>query len=210
MKLTRKTAITFALATVVATTAACDSSPSTADDMSRIQVLITDSPDEYLSTAFVEISRVYLIPGEEDPEEGPPFVDLFNASDDGVEPLWVDLLTLQDGVVEDVTGEVELPAGRYRQLRMIVSRAEVTLNEEYEFADGGQTRDLVVPSGAQTGIKAMLDEPIDTEGGMVSVILLDFDVNENFVIQGDPNTPAGIQGVLFTPVLRELARNTNP
>jgi hypothetical protein len=35
---------------------------------------------------------------------------------------------------------------------------------------------------------------------------VDFDVDDNFVLQGNPETPAGIHGVLFTPVLKEKVR----
>ena len=55
----------------------------------------------------------------------------------------------------------------------------------------------------------ILDEPVTAEGGTISVILVDFDVNENFVIQGNPHTPAGMIGVLFTPALRELSRDVD-
>ncbi len=40
---------------------------------------------------------------------------------------------------------------------------------------------------------------------MATKITVDVDVNANFVIQGDPETPAGIKGVLFTPLLVEIA-----
>jgi len=193
---------------LLAATTSCDTSPSGSEDAAFIRILLTDAPVDYLDEAWVWISRIYLLPGEEDPEEGPPFVDLFN---DPENPLEYDLLTLRDGVTADLTGEVEVPAGQYRQLRMIVARAEVTLHPDFEFNDGsGRTKSLFIPSGAQTGIKVMLDEPITTEGGTISVILVDFDVNDNFVIQGNPHTPAGILGVLFTPVLRELSRNVEP
>jgi hypothetical protein len=36
---------------------------------------------------------------------------------------------------------------------------------------------------------------------------VDFDVSQNFVIQGNPETPAGIHGILFTPVLRAIVRD---
>ena len=39
-----------------------------------------------------------------------------------------------------------------------------------------------------------------------TIFVVDFDVEQNFVIQGDPDTPAGIQGVLFTPNLRAVVR----
>jgi hypothetical protein len=118
-------------------------------------------------------------------------------------------LTLQDGVIADVTGEYEVPAGTYAQLRMIVSDAWVVLADGYEFVGGDTERDLFVPSGAQTGIKVMLEEAITAEAGTLTIVLVDFDVNQNFVLQGDPETPAGLQGVLFTPMLRELNRDVN-
>lgn len=194
----------FCALAVLAFASACDSNPSASEDAAFVRILLTDAPVDYLEEAWVQISRVYLIPGEEDPEEGPPFVDLFNDPDN---PLEYDLLTLQDGVTADLTGDVEVPAGQFNQLRMVVSHAEVTLREGYEFRDGGRTRPLFVPSGAQTGIKVNLLDPITTEGGTINIILVDFDVNQNFVIQGNPDSAAGIQGILFTPMLRELTRN---
>lgn len=128
-------------------------------------------------------------------------MDLFN---DPENPREYDLLTLQGGVIADVTGEYEVPAGTYAQLRMVVSDARVVLEEGYEFNDGSTEKALFVPSGAQSGIKVMLLEPITTETGTLAVVPVDFDVNQNFVLQGDPETPAGLNGVIFTPVLREL------
>jgi hypothetical protein len=196
---------------VLAITAACDSTPISSEDTAVLRILLTDAPVDYLEEAWVEISRIYLIPGEEDPEaepaEGPPFVELFNNPE---EPLRYDVLTLQNGVTADLTGDVEVPAGEYNQLRMVVGASWVTLREPYEFNDGsGATKELFVPSGAKTGIKVNLHGAIIAEGGTVNEMLVDLNVNENFAIQGSPDTPAGIQGVLFTPVLRELSRNVD-
>jgi hypothetical protein len=184
----------------------CDRGPMAAQGEGRVQILLTDEPADYLEEARVWISRVYLVPGEGaegEPEAGGPFVDLFH---DPEEPLTFNLLELRDGVVADLTGEVEVPSGDYRQLRMVVSDAWVRLAPGYLFRDGTDQRPLHVPSGAQVGIRVNLAEPIRSEGGTLSTILVDLDVNENFVIQGNPHTPAGIQGILFTPVLRELDR----
>lgn len=51
------------------------------------------------------------------------------------------------------------------------------------------------------------EENPDAEGlllaaGSETTLVLDFDVGRNFVIQGNPYTPAGIKGVLFTPLVR--------
>jgi hypothetical protein len=183
---------------------ACDAgSPSASTREARVRILLTDNPTDYLSEARVQISRVYLIRGDEDPEQGPPFVDLFNDPDN---PLEYDLLELRDGVVADMTGEVEIPAGRYNQLRMIVAHAEVELAPGHTFADGSTHRTLFIPSGARTGIKVNLARAVDAEARSLTTVLVDFDVDRNFVIQGNPNSPAGIIGILFTPVLKELSR----
>lgn len=196
------------LAVLVGGAASCEADPTSTstEDVARLQILLTDAPKDYLAEAWVWIPRVYLVPGEEDPEEGPPFVDLFN---DPENPREYDLLTLQDEITADLTDPVEVPAGTYAQLRLVVSRAEVTLKDGYTFNDGDVTRDLFVPSGAQTGIKVMLEEPITMEAGNLVVVLVDFDVDENFVLQGQPDTPAGINDVLFTPFLREVNRDVN-
>ena len=51
-----------------------------------------------------------------------------------------------------------------------------------------------------------LAETITAEAGVTTVVLVDFDVNQNFVLQGNPDSPSGIQGMLFTPTLKELRR----
>lgn len=199
-----KTLAAAGLSMALLFTTGCDAgTPVEGEGEARVQILLTDAPADYIEEAWVWISRVYLIPGEEDPEQGPPFVDLFN---DPENPLSYDLLTLRDGVIADMTGEVDVPAGRYNQLRMIVADAEVTLVEGYTFSDGSKTRRLSIPSGARSGIKVELSEAITTEAGTINVVLVDFDVDQNFVIQGNPETPAGIQGIIFTPKLRELSR----
>jgi hypothetical protein len=33
-------------------------------------------------------------------------------------------------------------------------------------------------------------------------LVVDFDVSRSFVLQGNPETPAGVRGVIFTPTIR--------
>lgn len=181
----------------------CESDPVRADGAGRVQILLTDAPSDYIETAEVWISRVYLLPGENDAVDGPGFVDLFNDPND---PHWFDLLTLRDGITAELSELEDVPEGRYRQLRLIVDSARVTLASGYHFNDGSSTRRLMVPSGAQTGIKVQLAEPVESEDGSETILVVDFDVDQNFVIQGNPETPAGINGILFTPVLTEKSR----
>lgn len=170
------------------------------EGMARVQVLLTDAPVDYLAVAEVCISQVYLQPGEG--EEGPRTV-LWEKGEGDAECY--DLLALQ-GVSAAITPEVEVAAGTYEQLRLIVESASVTLAEGYTFADGVETTmDLFVPSGAETGIKVqLLESTVLAEANELTEITVDADVNQNFVIQGDPDAPAGIEGVLFTPHLVQI------
>jgi hypothetical protein len=186
---------------------ACQDGPTEADGMARVQILLTDAPSDYLETAEVWISRVVLVPGEDDSVEGSGFVDLYN---DPAAPQWFDLLTLRDGITAELSEVVEVPEGRYAQLRLVVDSARVTLRDGYTFRDGSVTRPLFVPSGSQSGIKVQLADPLEAEEGGVTILTVDFDVDRNFVMQGNPDTPAGIQGILFTPVLQEKGRTAEP
>ena len=169
------------------------------EGMARVQIHLTDAPADYLSAAEVCLSQVYLQGGGG--EEGGRLV-LWEMGDG--EPQCFDLLELQ-GVSAAITPSVEIPAGTYPQLRLVVESASVTLAPGYTFSDGVETTmDLAVPSGAQAGIRVQLMEPVLAEAAEVTEITVDADVNQNFVLQGSPETPAGIRGVLFTPHLVEV------
>jgi hypothetical protein len=175
---------------------ACDS-PTATSGSARVTVLLTDAPHEYLEAAVVTIGRIELLS-----DDGPPVVI---TTDGGT----YDLLQLQDGVTAAL-GTATIEAGRYLQLRMIVSSAELTLKAPYEFNDGSVTRSLTVPSGAQTGIKINLSA--DGNAGVEirpgeTTLVVDFDVSQNFVMQGSADTPAGISGFLFTPLLRAVVED---
>jgi hypothetical protein len=162
--------------------------------------MLTDEPADLIASAMVTISRVYLVPMD----TTGAFVDLLP---DGEEPRLYDLLTLQDGI-EALLATTPVPADSFAQLRLVVDEATVSLAEGYEFRDGTTSRTLHVPSGQTSGIKVKLDEPIVIEEGRILIVVVDFDVNDNFVIQGNPDTPAGIHGILFKPVLKEKGRRT--
>ena len=65
------------------------------------------------------------------------------------------VLDLQNGVTAAL-GTLEIEPGFYRQLRLHVLDAEVTLHDTLYFRDGEQTKKLKIPSGAQSGIKINL------------------------------------------------------
>ncbi|MFC1572161.1 DUF4382 domain-containing protein [Candidatus Eisenbacteria bacterium] len=174
--------------------------PKESGGEATLRIVLTDEPTDLLDSAMVTISRVYLVPGGADSA----FVDLLPDTDP---PMTYDLLTLQDGV-EAFLAEKPVPADSFAQLRLVVDEATVSLADGYMFRDGTTSSTLHVPSGQQSGIKVHLAEPIVVTGDSMLVVVVDFDVNDNFVIQGNPDAPAGIQGILFTPVLKEKGRRT--
>jgi hypothetical protein len=182
------------------TLVACDT-PTEHQGNAHLRILLTDAPSDYIESAVVEIGRIEILPAN----DGPPEVIVEDAGS-------YDLLDLQNGVTADL-GIAPIDAGDYSELRMFVESAEITLAAGYEFNDGTTTRTLFVPSGAQTGIKIKLMSPDgDDDAGVTisqgeTVLVVDFDVAQNFVIQGNPETPAGIHGILFTPVLRAIVRD---
>lgn len=162
-----------------------------------VQIKLTDAPSDLIDSAEVSISRVYLV------GDGQP-VDLLDPENS---PQVFDLMELRGGV-EALLAESPAPEGTYSQLRMVVDDATVTLVEGMTFDDGSTTQSLKVPSGSQSGLKVEIDEPIVNEDGTLTIVVVDFDVNESFVLQGNPDTPAGLKGMLFKPVLKEKRRQS--
>ncbi len=186
---------------------ACDD--GTSPEMAQIQVQLTDAPADAIASAQVWISRIYLqgcdeVEGEE--EETCEAVDLYNDSENSQE---FDLMTLQDGVTAELTDLVTVEAKVYRQLRLVVDSAKVTLAEGYTFANAEEPFNemtLSVPSGSTSGIKVHLTEAINSETEEVTIIVVDFDVADNFHLQGAGQENV-IDGVTFTPTLKEKGRS---
>jgi len=165
------------------------------DTGTRVTILLTDAPSDYIGAAEVDIGRVELIPADDGPH-----VLLTEDGSDG----FVDLLDFQEGATTPIA-EADIDPGSFVQLRLVVEAARVTLADGYEFRDGSTSMELKVPSGAQTGIKLNLQDengdPLEIVPGE-TVLVLDFDVSRSFVLRGNPDTPAGVHGVNFKPTIR--------
>jgi hypothetical protein len=190
--------VALAAALIGVGVAACSDGTSPQGDAS-VRVLLTDAPVHYVAAAWVDIGAVEILPANGD---GPIVL-----SEDGTDGF-LNLLDLQ-GAVTHTLADADIEAGDYSQIRLIVEAARVELAEGYEFSDGSTEKELFIPSGAQTGIKLNLRSADgDEEGGPVTiaagetVLVLDFDVSKSFVAQGNPYTPAGINGMIFKPTLR--------
>ncbi|MCL7946136.1 DUF4382 domain-containing protein [Marinobacter sp. ATCH36] len=101
----------------------------------------------------------------------------------------INLLDLQDGAVETLLADQELPSGSYEWIRL-------KLGDESTFSvidDNGGTNDLFVPSGNQRGLQT--SGFVVPAGGSAN-FTIDFDVRKSLI------NPPGLNSYLLKPVLR--------
>lgn len=147
-------------------------------------LLLTDAPFPYelVSEANVWIDSVDVVSNEDE-------VTTLATFDPAAK---YNLLELQNGVTTTLF-DGELESGTYSQVRLYVSSASIVLVDEQVF-------DLKVPSER---VKVLLTG-MTIEEGLDAELTLDFDVSKSFIVQGNPSTPAGINGFIFTPVVKPI------
>lgn len=162
-----------------------------ADGNGTLSVVLTDDPFpvDLVSEASVRIDSV-VIREKVESDEGSPFHTLVDESS------WYNLLDLRNGVTASLV-EMEIPAGDYDLVRLMVGDAKIVLND-------GSEPPLTVPSGEQTGIKIFIEPDLTVEGGLTAELLLDFNLDKSFIGQGNLDSPAGVEGFNFTPVVRAV------
>lgn len=163
-----------------------------------LSVQLTDAPFPYdlIAEANVTIYRVearMVMDDDDDSDDSDaltisPYVPLME------EEIELNLLELTNGVTQQLAN-IEVPAGTYDLVRVYVKGVNVVLTD-------GTVYDLQVPSGDSSGIKVFVEPGITVSGGLSSDLLLDFDVSRSFVAKGNINTPAGINGFNFKPVIK--------
>lgn len=160
----------------------------------RFVLKITDAPFpiDKIEEAGVTITKVEV--RQEGDTTGSPFLVLLE------DTLKYNLLELRNGVTADLL-DMEVPAGQYNLIRLYVEGAWLKVQEGEEFH-------VKVPGGTATGIKIFIDPSLAVVGGLTTEVLLDFDVEKSFVVRGNPNSPAGIKGFNFKPVIRAVNNTT--
>ena len=162
----------------------------------RLVVNVTDAPFpvELIDWANVTITKVEIRKaGDGIPDES-PFSVIWTGSE------VFNLLELRNGVIEEFLN-LEIPAGDYDLIRIYVDEASLKVKD-------GETYNVKVPSGQQTGIKLFISPGLFVRDGLTSELLLDFDLSNSFVLQGNMDSPAGIKGFNFKPVIRAVNNST--
>lgn len=109
-------------------------------------------------------------------------------------PVQIDLLALQDDNFALLLDSVDMPAGRYQWIRLMVdmSQSSITLAD-------GSVHPLVIPSGDQTGFKLVSGFSISTDED--AVFTLDFDLRKSITLASGTYD--------FTPALRLVDVNNS-
>ena len=120
-----------------------------------LEILLKDGPIDGLDAVVVTIESIELH------KTGGPFFTVLD------EPKTFDLLKLRTRTFR--IARLDLDAGKYTQIRLIVSAGEVTVD--------GETHPLEIPSGEVKIIK-----PFTIPEGALGVMVLDFDAEESIHI----------------------------
>ena len=173
------------------TFAACDSTApqnsAEITDSAKITVLLKDEPFPFdlVDSVMVTVNSVELV-GQDTTENSLILTDIEQT---------FNLLELRNGVT-DTLASIPIPDGTYRGLRVVVDEGA------YVVLKDGRTFDLKTPSATTSGLKIKVP-PVTVEDFPDEVeVIVDFDVEKSFVLQGNASTPAGIKGFLFKPVLK--------
>lgn len=153
--------------------------------LAPVSIDLTDAPFpiDLLESAWLTISEIQL-----KTQEDADTTAFFTYKTSGKE---IDISQLTNGSTENLIDQ-EIPAGIYEFINLKIEDARVILTDGQEF-------DLQVPSGR---VKVVKEGGIDLTSLLEENLLLDIDLSRSFVIQGNPDTPAGIRGILFKPVIK--------
>jgi hypothetical protein len=162
----------------------------------RLIVKVTDAPFpvNLVESATVTITKVEIRKAGDGISDNSPFSVLWEGS------KIFNLLELRNGVVEKLL-DLTIPAGEYDLIRLYVEEAGLKIKD-------GENYTVKVPGGQQTGIKIFIEPGLVVEGGLTEELLLDFDLSNSFVMQGNMDSPAGIKGFSFKPVIRAVNTST--
>ena len=168
------------------------------DQLGHLVIKLTDAPFpfEIIEAATVNIVKVEIRKVCECDEDEYPYIEL-PLPDDSNE---FNLLELRNGITADLV-EMGIEPGTYDLIRLYVDKAVLKVEDGDEY-------EVKVPSGEQTGIKIFMDPPLNVVSELTTEVVLDFNLEKSFVLKGNANTPAGIKGFNFKPVVKAVNNTT--
>lgn len=183
---------TFLVSTILFALAGCGGSGDKPPGAGRLDLSVTDAPVDDASSVVVQFRSVAF---KREGQSAEVVRDLSPS------PRQLDLLEYQEGRAALLLDGVELPAGRYEWLRLIVDN-EPNVRDSYIVLTNGQECELRVPSGAESGLKLNRGFELPADGS--AALTIDFDLRKS--IHAPPgqqgSTPDCTQAYLMRPTLR--------
>ena len=168
------------------------------DQYGHLVIKLTDAPFpfEMIEAARVNITKVEIRKVCECEEEEYPYMELPLPDDSN----GFNLLELRNGVTADLV-DMGIEPGNYDLIRLYVDEAALKVKDGDEYK-------VKVPSGQQTGIKVFMEPALKVVSELTTEVVLDFNLEKSFVLKGNANTPAGIKGFNFKPVVKAVNNTT--
>lgn len=132
-----------------------------------LSLALTDAPVDNADSVIVVFTGVEL-----KPSNGSAFSIDFGSSKS------IDLLALQGGVTSDLFANQSVPAGSYDWVRLKVYTDQTAMDAS-RITIAGQTYNLVIPSGQETGLK--LVRGFTVAQGSATRFVIDFDLRKSIV-----------------------------
>ena len=169
--------------------AACGGSGSSGGSSATMNLGLTDGPVDSANAVVVSFTGVELQPSG----GGQPVTVTFTT------PKTIDLLQEKNGNEASLLDGVSVPAGNYDWLRLMLNvGADGTVANSYIAINGAQYP-LIIPSGAETGLK--LVQGFTMTANQVANFTIDFMLQQS--ITAPPGqTSGGIQDYMLRPALR--------
>ena len=186
------------------------SSDSTSQGSGALKVQLTDAPFSSDSVSRVDLFVVRVDAKLADTDSADAAK---SATDDSVSTSeWktiatpskkIELLALRNGAFTEL-GAKSLTAGTYRSFRLVIdpSQSSVTLKNGTVLTSSSSPS-VTFPSAARSGIKIILTTPLVVTAGDTTTTLVDFDVNQSFVMRGNTINQ---NGLLFKPVVKATVK----
>jgi hypothetical protein len=187
-----------------------EGSSGTAPGTGRLTLKLTDAPFPFDSVSAINVFVVRVDGQVADAADNQAQNDGDPGNNTDPSKGWVtlaepnqvfDILQLTNGKTADL-GDASLPTGNYAGFRIILDtdKSSVTLKDG-TVLNGNSTPGIKWPSAGHSGIKIVLDAPVDLVEGTTTLVI-DFDIGQSFVMRGHTISQ---NGLLFKPVVKATA-----
>lgn len=172
-----------------------------------LKLAITDRQSDAFQNVVISVKEIRVVPaGHENSADDDPALPVLARF--SPQEKVIDVMTLQ--FVQQALGEVVLPAGTYRQVRLVLypnpSGNQAPVNYLTLKSDPNTRIPLTTPSGQQSGLKIL--GPLEIKPGVINAVMIDFDPNTAIVKRGNSNQynfkPTGIRMVQMDTMLTQF------